>query len=123
MSSLQGRLFGSLREEERVLEDRRNYLSHGMGGSVDELLQFVAHCCGREVAACVVIVEGRLALRMPSFLEERPVELRDHSLKRFIVSRHRREEKSRKSWRKGGNGGRKAKRKEEKKRIRLSGKN
>ena len=53
MSSLQGRLFGSLREEERVLEDRRNYLSHGMGGSVDELLQFVAHCCGREVAACV----------------------------------------------------------------------
>jgi hypothetical protein len=66
-----------------------NYLSVGGGRSVDELLELVAHGGGRKVAAGVVIVEGRLALRVPPFLE-RTIELGDHWIKRFEVSRHRR---------------------------------
>jgi hypothetical protein len=68
----------------------RNYLFFGRGCSVNELLQFVAHGGGSEVAACVVIVEGRLALRVPPFLE-RAVELGDDCFKRFVESRHCRE--------------------------------
>ena len=54
---------------------------------VDKLLELVAHCGGRKIAAGVVIVEGRLALRVPPFLE-RTVQLGDHWIKRFEVSRH-----------------------------------
>jgi hypothetical protein len=67
----------------------RNYLSVGGGCGVDESLELVAHGGGGKVAAGVVIVEGRLALRVPPFLE-RTIELGDHWITRFEVSRHRR---------------------------------
>lgn len=68
-----------------------DYLSVGRGSSVDELLQFVEHGGGSKIAAGVVVVEGRLALRVPPFLEERTIEPGDRCFKRFVVSRHRRE--------------------------------
>jgi hypothetical protein len=67
----------------------RNYLSVAGGRGVDKHLELVAHGGGGKVAAGVVVVEGRLALRVPPFLE-RTIELRDHWITRFEVSRHRR---------------------------------